>query len=354
MFFTQYNKYSIGLDISDRSIKLVQLKKIRQKFKLISLGYSDIPPNIIKQGIIQNQDKLAATVSQGLGRLEGKKLLTKNVIVGLPESQTFIKLISIQTDSTNDIRSHIMAESAKHFPINLDDAYIDWQVINNNDKRSVDVLVAVVTKQVADDYAELVVKIGLQVLAFEIEGAAITRALIGDDLSAPTIILDLGSSHSSLIIIDQNSLRFTASLPISGDDINQTISQKLKISLAQAEKAKIVCGLDTKKCKGALKIVLDAVLDELAYKIEDAVDFYHSQNSKAGSVNTLILTGGGANFLKIGEILSLKTKRKVKLGNSLSFITVKSEKNLTCLKKKSQHVFSTAIGLALRGLKQKL
>jgi cell division ATPase FtsA len=59
---------------------------------------------------------------------------------------------------------------------------------------------------------------GLRPVAFEVESAACARALISSEMKTRnTLILDMDTYRTSLIVIEKGNLQFTSSVPIAGD-----------------------------------------------------------------------------------------------------------------------------------------
>lgn len=347
MFITSHN-YTIGIDVSDQSLKMVQLKRKRGNPHLVSYNYKNIPKGVIERGIIINKKKFNEILTTLVEKPVGKRSQTKKIVLNLPDQQTFTKVITIPKGEKEKLEEDVLREAAKHIPINPDDAYIDWQV-TGVEKNTLNVFVATVPKKVSDDFADAMSEAGFEPMVFDIESVALLRALSNGTFTSPTLIIDFGHSKSNATIVEKDALELTMSIPLSGDIINETVSQKLKLTIDQAEKAKIQCGLDKEKCKGALRIVLDAALDDLAFKINDAIEFYSTKLGGTRDIATIVITGGGANFLNIEEVLALKTKKKVVAGNGLANVSEKDARALFAKKRVSPHFFTLSIGLALRG-----
>jgi cell division ATPase FtsA len=99
---------------------------------------------------------------------------------------------------------------------------------------------------------------GLFPAALVIEAVAIARSLLPLEeaqTTSATIIIDIGAARTGLIVFDQGTIQFTVSLPISGHKITATIATSLKLDEAEAEQAKILCGLDPKKCHGSMATI---------------------------------------------------------------------------------------------------
>lgn len=185
----------------------------------------------------------------------------------------------------------------------------------------------------------------------EIEAAAIARLLIepNNDQKAQ-IIIDIGANRTGLFLYDQQTIKFTVSLPISGNKITQLIVDTLNLDWNKAEQAKIVCGLDRKKCHGALLEIFSDTIDELIKHIHKAIEFYQEIDDSEQKIEKIILCGGGANFINIASVLKEKLNIPTVISYPWEKIINPQPKYFNPLKSQS---FVTALGLAIRGLDPK-
>ncbi len=341
-----------GLDISDHKLRLVQLKKSGKKININFFNEIEIPAGIICRGeIIKEREADLINLFKKLIRSSnGFKTSTKNLVTVLPESKTFIKNINIKNIKGNDnsLLKLINEEIKNHIPFSPDEIYLDWQIIVEKSDSS-KVLVGAVLKSISDSYLEIMEKSGLNPYVFEIEATAITRSLLKEKEAGGKIIIDFGAARTSLIVYGENTIQFTVSLPISGNDITETITKSLKIDIKEAEKAKIVCGLEKDRCEGALVKILTEPIEKLVREIKKAINFYQINFPDGEKISEIILCGGGANFLGIEKVISEKTKIKTHIGDPLINIT-KNKKNI--IPNDEIISYTTAIGLALRSLKE--
>jgi type IV pilus assembly protein PilM len=250
--------------------------------------------------------------------------------------------------SVEKIKSSLIKEIPRHIPLNIEDIYFDWQIIGDFKPGHVsEILIGAAPKKMVDDYSDILKTARLIPLALEIEAAPITRCLINEEIKdGPRVIIDMGAIRTGFILYNNKTVQFSVSLPISGNQITEKIASALKLDLKKAEKAKITCGLDEKKCAGAIKKVLISTVNNLINKIDETIDFYQEHFQTKGEIKKIILTGGGSNLINIDKIIADKMKIPVVLGNPLTKIAaIDKSISLTPVKLQS---FSTAIGLALR------
>ncbi|MFA6215699.1 MAG: type IV pilus assembly protein PilM [Patescibacteria group bacterium] len=344
------NKNIFGLDISDRALRLVQLKKSGNKIILASYNALEIPADVIAGGEIKQEEKLAELIKKLVKTANGKKIKTKNTVTVLPETKTFIKVIDVPSVGNDEELAEIIKEEIKnHIPLSSDEIYLDWQILAKQ-SGSTKVLIGAAPKYIVDSYFSVIEKSGLVPYALEIESAAIVRSLFAKDDKTAKIIVDFGAVRTGLIIYSQKAIPFTITLPISGNKITDTIATTLKLDPLKAEKAKIVCGLDPKKCEGALLKILLKPIQSIADQIKKAIIFYKSNFSINNEISEVILCGGGANFSNIDKILAEKLNLTVKIGNPLTNIAKTKKIKIPPDKILS---YTTAIGLALRAFQKK-
>jgi type IV pilus assembly protein PilM len=354
MFFSSVNAYTLGCELNDRSIKLVQIKRGGFTPQIISVAHTLLKEGIVENGKILQLDALIKSLGSAISKIRGKKLLTNEVTFSLPNSQTFVKTIAIKRNHEETIEKQIHNEIDKHFPLDPAESYFDYQILTDTGD-TIEVIISAVGSDIANPYIELAKHMNWHLVALELESVATARALLGKDLAENALIIDIGHAHSSLVIISNNTVQFTLSLPVSGRSINETISHKLKLRIDQAEKAKIKCGLDEKKCKGALRIVLDSILDDLAFKIEDAFSYYEEHSSHSASeIKKVIVTGGGSQLINIEKVLSTKLKRDVIKNHEIRHVKPIKNKRLAETIHGNLNVYTTVIGLALRSVYSKI
>jgi len=347
---TELTQNLFGLDISQQVLRLVQVKKKGKKLALAAYGEVPVPAGAIANGEVASADVLVGAIGKLLKSTHGDKVTTRNVVTVLPEQKTFIKVITVTADSTVSLVDRIRDEARNHIPLNLDEAYFDWQLLRQNGKTA-SVLIGVAPQPIVDAYLAVLDKAGLVVHALEIEAAAITRSLVGKNENRTTMVIDFGAIRTGLVIYSNNAVSFTTSLPISGNGITKTIADTLKIDLKKAEEAKIICGLDPAKCEGALRKVLNSAINALVTRIKQTATFYQTSFIDQPAIGSIILCGGGANILSIDTLLAEKLKLPVTVGSPMIHLTASSK---VVIPPPQLLSYTTAIGTALRPFQRSL
>ncbi|MDD2731935.1 MAG: type IV pilus assembly protein PilM [Candidatus Pacebacteria bacterium] len=369
---------SFGLDVSDLSLKLVKLGKKGRFLKLASWTEIDLSPGIIERGEIKDEDALVKIIKDNLPKVKGEKLKTKNVVISLPEKEAFLQVIKMPKMEEKELKSAVLFEAENYVPFPIEEVYLDFEAVPSSKGhlgKECEVLIAAVPKKIVDSYVSSFKRAGLNIQAFEVESQSISRALIKNNItSSPVVLFDFGKSRASFIIFSGYSLRFTSTISISSQSLTEELSKYFKIDFEEAEKLKLKYGLEgffdkgikeSKKSIRSKKIdkpqiakAMLPVLNELAQQIKKYIIYYQSHNFGSGSrlnklekVEKIILSGRGSNLKRFTDFLSLELKIPVELGNPWINILPIPLKEVPQLPFKESLGYTSALGLAIRGIK---
>ena len=347
------NLNAFGLDLSDQSIKVAQLQKRNGKMKIYAYGRENLPKGLIKDGEIKDEEKVAEFVKKALSNSKPNPIKSEFVIYSIPEPKGFIRVVELPRMEEQDISDAVRCEAGQLFPIDINESYIDWQVLQGDNSGVIKVLVAMVSSRLVNSYSSVLKKAGLRPLAAEIESVAITRSLISNNqLIKPILIIDLGKDRTGFIIFKNPTVQFTASIPICGNSFNKAVSKKLKISEEKADKVRKKCGLGlSDEYKNIYKIIQPSLYDMIKY-INNLMDYYKEYFKSESDIAKIVICGGEAKMAGMNSFLSLKIKKEVEKGNPWVNIISSKNREIPPISRNESLVFVTVLGLAIRGAEQ--
>jgi type IV pilus assembly protein PilM len=364
--FLELKPESFGLDISDSSLKVVKLKKKgKNAFSLASLSEEEFESGIIEDGVVKDEEILKDVIKKVISNAKGEKIRTENVVCSLPEEKSFLEVIKMPKMKEEDLKNAVRYEAENYIPMSVEEVYLDSQILRpaHGHLEYAEVLVVACPKEIVDPYISCLKKADLQPRVLEIESLAIARALIENEVvSQDVLLIDIGAHRTSFIIFSGYSLRFTSSISVSGQGLTKVIAEKLSTELEKAEKIKIKYGLRGKTKKGTEVIeALSPSLQFLVDEISKYLNFYktHGHGRKGTlpankpGIEKIILCGGGANLIGLTDYLNDKLKIPVELGNPWVNIFKKPKQKIPLVQERSIK-YATAIGLALRGIREKI
>jgi len=341
-----------GLDLSDLSVKVVKLEDSGSCEYVVSYASVPIPAGCISDGEIQKKEQVILAIKKAIKIAGPEKIKTKKVICSLPETKAFLRVVSIPEMNESEMHEAIKWEMEANIPLPLEQVYYDWQILPKElllEKNKTNLLVVAIAKNVVEQVLETLELAGLDPVGLEIESIAQARSLISEEnKQTKVLIVDIGDRRTSFSIAIDGFLCFTSSIPLCGQALTDAISKGMNISYSEAEKIKISYGIGNNFKNDPLFKLQQPILENLSQEIERSIDFYLTGLKYSKTIDKIILCGGGANTKGILPYLSKKLGREIEIGNP--WINIKLGKNLPAIDKIQSVQYSTAIGLALKGL----
>ncbi|MDZ4384932.1 MAG: type IV pilus assembly protein PilM, partial [Candidatus Moranbacteria bacterium] len=340
-----------GLDLSDLSVKVFQLEKNGKRDVVRGYGSLDIPPGNIEDGRIINKEQVAVAIKTLLKSPSAKKINSNKVICSLPESKAFVRIITIPKMSEEEAHEAVRWEMEASMPMLLNEVYFDWQFLDDDDSKTQKVLTAAVSREVVDDWMEVLALAGLDVYGMEIESMATIRSLVKNNTTedeAVSLIVDLGARRTSFIIAEGIVPYFTSSIPFSSEGINDAIIKTLNVSDQEAEEVKINNGIENRDEGNPIFTAVSPLLENLVMEITKTMDFYGEMSKQSQEVKRIILCGGGSNMKGMAQYLNERIKKEVVMGDP--WINLNLGNSLSVIDRSVSVRYVTALGLAIRSL----
>ena len=323
-FLKKKSKPSLGIDIGTASIKVVQLKREDEKFRLeaygqiSTVGYLERLNDTYQGTTLKTLEVVAREMLRVV--LEKSAVTVKNAIMSVPVFSSFVSIIEMPFMGEKELERAIQFEARRYVPIPLTEVILDWRVIEvgmiKNDfsprpfkgKR---ILLIAVPIEVVNKYLRIADALGLRVDALELESFSVTRSLMANDKSS-ACILDVGARASSFTIVDKGVLQMSHSLDVGGGEMTKTLATGLGIASERAEEFKMTYGFDheaEKSQRTEVRELLNIPIGKIVDEIERMINSY---SFKTGRKIEKIILNGGSSRLKglvehIGEKLDIKS-----------------------------------------------
>lgn len=341
-----------GLDLSDLSIKIVNIENDGTFDSVTSFASVALPQGCISDGEILKKDQVIEAIKKAIQTAGPKKIKTNKVICSLPETKAFLRIISIPKMDDSEIKEAVKWEMEANIPLPLEQVYYDWQIIPDDflqEKNKINLLVVAISKNVVDKILEMLEDAGLDPVGLDIESISQARSLLDEKKEDETaLIVDIGDRRTSFSVNKCGVPCFTSSIPLCGQSLTEAISRGMNVSFEEGEKMKFAHGIGNDFKNDPIFKAVKPVLENFIQEIEQSIDFYLTGLKYSQSIDKIVICGGGANTKGIVPYLSKKLERNIEFGNP--WINMKIGKNLPVIEKSQSVQYSTAIGLALKGL----
>ncbi len=359
-FLKTKHKSFAGIDIGTSSVKIVQLGMEESRVKLEAYGLLETYGKIeLLQSTLQTSSvHLLGGQVVGLLKelIEKSKVTTKDVILSVPIFSTFSAVMELPDMPYTEIEASIPYEARQYIPVPVNEVVLGWNIIGKKNKadvmgeepvRKIEVLLVAIPKEVANKYAEIAQAAGLNLKAIELESFALSRSLIGDDLT-PTIIVDIGSKVTNILVVDNGYVMLNKGLDTSGNEITRVLVNALSINFKRAEILKREIGL---KAKGdgddSVGQIILPVVNRIISEVSRVNSLYFYKSNK--KTERVILCGGSARLSGLVEYFSGSLHLPVVVGDPWGRVYY-SPPSLGGSLKELAPSFSIAVGLAMREL----
>lgn len=347
--FGRKNNSLLGIDITNTSVKLLELARQGNQYRVESYAVEPLPANAVVERNITDPQQVGETISQALKRSGTKTRIAACAVSG---SATITKIIGMSADlSDEEMEGQIRVEADQYIPYALDEVSMDFEVLGPRPEEpgKVDVLLAasrndnVDVRKAALEFAGLSAKV-IDIEAFALENAVNFIAL-HNGLASPdstVAVVDIGATITSVNIIRDRKIIYTREQLFGGRQLTEEIQRNYGLSFAEAGLAKRQGGLPDNYGPE----LLEPFKETMTLEINRALQFFYASHHQS-VVNQILLAGGCAAISGISELVEARTGIPVSIANpfvGMPFVSkVKAE-----VVQNDAPAMMIAFGLALR------
>lgn len=359
----------IGLDIEGDYATLVEMKETADGPVLFNYATSTIS---------ESEKTDPDSMARLLVRLVSEKSITsKDTVSFIGGENIFVKFISMPQMPRDDLKKSIWWEAERSAPFSLQDAVFDYHVLKEvtfeDGTRKVDVLVAAASRKDIDAHGDLLRRAGLNPVIVSVKPFAVAAALkrtLSQSSDKCIIIVDIGSTTTTLVVVREGHVSFIREIRIGDRDLTEAICEELGVNETDAEilKRRHGCALqeeeqrrlaiavreeldhmqdgisfwedirDEAKGKGLVRdasspegaeearrvsVAIRHVLEKLLGEFERSLGFYRQQ-APEDRIAGLILSGKGAELRDFDKLVAARMQVDVRLANPTAGVKVGS------------------------------
>ncbi|HEX8183036.1 MAG TPA: type IV pilus assembly protein PilM [Candidatus Saccharimonadales bacterium] len=333
-----------GLDIGTTAIRLVELKGTSGNKSLVKYGYLPIDPKIAISDSKADQQKLAEAIRE---LVEKSRITTRNVTVGIPSLRVFTTVADIDKLPSSELGKSIRYQADSLIPTPVAESKLDWALIGKSpvEESKLEILLSSVPNTYVEQRLDMLESIGLNVIAFEPDNLALTRALVPIAATAPMVIVDIGRRSTDIVITMDGIPRLTRAIPTGIDAIVKAATQNLNIDEKQAEQFIFKFGVSKDKLDGQVYQAIIGTIDSLTNEIDKSVTFF--QGRYAGvKLERLIVSGGAVILPEFPLYVANRFGLNVEIGNAWRNVAFAQDRQNELAALSNQ--FGVAVGLAER------
>ena len=335
-----------GLDIGKSALKAVRLKSSSEGLEITAVEHIPYP-------VDDDEDERQEAVTDALRTFLTKhKIGSDKVVVGLPGLHAFSRFIKLPPVEKSKVGQLVRMEAQQQIPFPIEEVNWDFVRIEREYEPGEEIEVGIFAcrRELVDGFLADLHQSGIRPDVVTIAPLAdynFIRHNTEEEQEGATLILDIGSEHTDLVIADGERF-WIRPLRIAGKDITKALAERFKVPFSEAEKLK----RDASKSQQAKKIfsTMEPVLKDLVGEVHRSVGFFKGQADDL-TIKRMVLLGDGAKLKNVTKFFQEQLKYPVGRVQQLEGerFSIDPDVDMDAL---TNHLLGlgVAIGLALQGV----
>jgi type IV pilus assembly protein PilM len=339
----------LGLDISTTAVKLLELSRSGDQYRVESYAVEPLPPNSIVEKSIADVEGVGDAIKRAVKRSGTKAKFAAAAVAG---SAVITKIISMPASISDDeMEGQIELEADQYIPFPLDEVNLDFEVIGRSldDPDKIEVLLAASRSENVDVRVDAIEIGGLTAKIIDIEAYAIENAfsLIREQmpdhgLDKTIAIIDIGATMTTMSVLHDLKTVYTREQTFGGRQLTEDIQRRYGLSYEEAGMAKRQGGLpDDYQME-----VLEPFKRMMVQQVGRALQFFYS-SSQYSSVEHIVLAGGSSSIEGVANMISEQEGVPTTIANPFANMSISSSIKAQVLENDAPALM-IACGLALR------
>jgi type IV pilus assembly protein PilM len=343
-------KNVVGLDIGASSVKMCWLKDSKRGHHLGAFDIEDLPPEAIVDGSLMDANVVADTIRDLVKR---NRIRRKEAAISVSGHSVIIKKIPLPLMTEEELEESIVWEAEQYIPFDINDVYLDVEtLVRRAAQGQMDVLLVAAKKDMINDYCSVTRDAGLEPVIVDVDSFCVQNmfeANYGRLVGQTLVLIDIGSSVSSINVVADGVTAFTRDISMGGNQFTEEIQKQLNITYAEAEaykKGDTVAGSDA-VLPHEVERVIQNVAEWIAGEIQRSLDFY-AATSADSRVSRIYLSGGSANLPALARVIARTSGVPTELVNPFRNINFDSKQFSPAYLESVAGAAAVSVGLALR------
>lgn len=338
----------VGVDISSTAVKLLQLSRAGNRYRVEHYAVEPLPPNAVVEKNIVEVEAVGEAIRRAMARSGSKAKYAAAAVAG---SAVITKLIPMPADlDEDDMESQVELEAVNYIPYPIEEVNLDFEVLGPmpGNSEMAQVLLAASRSENVETRASALELGGLTARVMDVEAFAIENAfaLLGETLNVPrdgvVALVDVGATMTTLNILRNGRSLYSREQVFGGKQLTDEVMRRYGLSYEEAGLAKRQGGLPE-----SYEIeVLEPFKEALVQQISRLLQFFYA-GSEFNRVDQIVLAGGCASIPGVADMVEEQLGVPTVVANPLAQMTLGPRVQAHALAQDAPALMIAA-GLALR------
>lgn len=228
----------IGVDFGSDCLRVAQIEKAENEFRLIAAASADVPPHVRNEPISKFaffSETIRELISQGSFR-------GRRVVLNLPASMMHIQHLRLPKMEDDALRKALTWECRGKFPFDPSQAVLRHIIageIYHDQEPKYEIIVMAARKDLVEQLLAAAAKSRLDVAGVNVEPKALIDCYSRiyrrkTDQDTATLYADIGCAATRAMIACGTRIHFARVIPIGGEHLSRAAATSMQIPLEQA------------------------------------------------------------------------------------------------------------------------
>jgi type IV pilus assembly protein PilM len=355
-WFDRNKVHPIGLDIGHSSIKMIQLCQDKQAVRVIAASDVAMDPTL-GEDVSARREFIISSIRQihSQGGFRGR-----HVVSCLSGDLIRIKSLRLDTTEPHEIEQFMRGEVAVRLGLNPDVDELRYMVAGNvfqGEQIKNEVIFFGIERAAITDYLEMLEEAHLDPISMDTVPSALFRSFQRslrrrEDKDMASVLVDLGSHFTTVIIGKGQQVIFIKQIPIAGEHLTRQVADKLGIEIAEAALLRRKLresesgGLDEETAR-SVNDAMSGMIESLAREISLCFKYY-AVTFRGQTPSEAVFAGGEAYESILMDALCRYLGVKIRIAEPLRGFDL-SRANFNRRRNPQMCEWAVAVGLGLKG-----
>lgn len=294
----------IGLDLGTQRVKAGVVKGRPGRLRVISYHERALP-------VTETREEWHTALLPALEGLHREMHPGSTpVIVSLPGQLAILRTVTVPFTRVNEIQAVLPGQVEAQLPVPIEDVVTDYEIVRQDGRQS-ELFVAAVLRSDLQSLVLLLEKAGFEPASVTLDLFALSNAAAGSDtrvLMENALILDLGAGATKAVFLREGRLVNARAFRLGGNSLTGALQSAMGVGVDAAETMKV----ETEDLSAVSSEKFRETVGETYGRIGREARMFLASLGQAGSIDALLLTGGGSTMAGAESALEVGQNAEVR------------------------------------------
>src|ERR1051325_9557873 len=138
-------KASVGVDLGHRSIRVAQIERSGQSWRITRYASDETPAGALKDGVVVEIEPIAQAIRQAMREAH---ISASSAHIAVSGGTVVVRVVRVPAMAESTLRKSIKYEAGRYVPSSAEESYIEFEIVGKTEDGQMDVLLAAAPKEV--------------------------------------------------------------------------------------------------------------------------------------------------------------------------------------------------------------